>query len=105
MGKVIGAFLSSAFVHAFSVRGVLAGRWDFAAGEMRFFLLNGVLVVIEGAVILATKLLRRRMGWARKMWYDEYIGRVWWTSAVIWSGREFARGWVKSSLVREMAFK
>lgn len=105
VGKVIGAFVSSAFVHAFSVRGVLAGRWTDAAGEMRFFLLNGIAVVLEGLVHRAVKMTRRRMGWPETMWYDAWIGRVWWFIAVVWSGREFARGWVKSGLVREMAFR
>lgn len=105
VGKVIGAFVSSAFVHAFSVRGVLAGRWTDAAGEMRFFLLNGIAVVFEGLVQRAVKMARRRMGWSESMWYDAWIGRIWWFAAVVWSGREFARGWVKSGLVREMAFR
>jgi len=105
VGKVIGAFGSSALVHAFSVRGVLAGRWSDAAGEMRFFLLNGVAVVVEGVVQQLVKMGRRKMGWREKMWYDAWIGRVWWMGAVIWSGREFARGWVKSGLVREMSFR
>lgn len=104
-GKVIGAFGSSALVHAFSVRGVLAGRWSDAAGEMRFFLLNGVAVVVEGVVQRLVKMGRRKMGWREKMSYDAWIGRVWWISAVVWSGREFARGWVKSGLVREMALR
>lgn len=105
VGKVIGAFVSSAFVHAFSVRGVLAGRWTDAAGEMRFFMLNGVAVVLEGIVQRVCKGVRRRMGWQEAQWYDAWIGRVWWVLAVVWSGREFARGWVKSGLVREMAFR
>lgn len=104
-GKVIGAFLSSAFVHAFSVRGVLAGRWSDAAGEMRFFLLNGIAVVMEGFVQKTVKMTRRKMGWRESMRYDAWIGRVWWIVVVVWSGREFARGWVKSGLVREMAFR
>lgn len=103
VGKVIGAFASSAFVHAFSVRGVLAGRWAEATGEMRFFMLNGFAVVLEGAFQIAVRNVRRRMGWKPSMWYDAWIGRVWWITAIAWSGREFARGWVKSALVREMA--
>ncbi|KAK5096246.1 hypothetical protein LTR70_003115 [Exophiala xenobiotica] len=105
VGKVIGAFGSSALVHAFSVRGVLAGRWSDAAGEMRFFLLNGAAVVAEGVVQRLVKNGRRKLGWSEKMWYDAWIGRMWWIGAVVWSGREFARGWVKSGLVREMAFR
>ncbi|KAH0843986.1 hypothetical protein FOPE_09131 [Fonsecaea pedrosoi] len=51
IGKVIGAFLSSACVHAFSVRGVLAGDWSMAVGEAKFFALNGVAVALEGVVV------------------------------------------------------
>lgn len=105
VGKVIGAFTSSAIVHAFSVRGVMAGRWSDAAGEMRFFLLNGIAVVLEGAVQRLVTALRRKKGWRQSVWYDAWIGRVWWILAVCWTGREFARGWVKSGLVREMAFR
>ncbi|KAI1387356.1 uncharacterized protein F4822DRAFT_406198 [Hypoxylon trugodes] len=46
VGKVLGGFLSSAFVHSFSVRGVLGGDWSSAAGEAKFFALNGLAVVI-----------------------------------------------------------
>lgn len=105
VGKVVGAFVSSAFVHAFSVRGVLDGRWSDAAGEARFFILNGLAVVLEGAVQRLVRQVRRRNGWSERMWYDSWIGRVWWISAVVWTGREFARGWTKSALVREMAFR
>ncbi|KAJ9663853.1 hypothetical protein H2198_000613 [Neophaeococcomyces mojaviensis] len=105
VGKLLGAFLSSAFVHAFSVRGVLAGRWQDAMGEARFFALNGVACVVEAVVQRAVKGMRRQLGLQEIMWYDKWIGRAWWISAVVWSGREFARGWVKSGLVREMSFR
>ena len=105
IGKVIGAFGSSAIVHAFSVRCVMAGRWSDASGEMRFFLLNGVAVVLEGAIQRLVRNARKRQGWPQYMWYDSWIGRIWWMAAVAWTGREFARGWVKSGLVREMALR
>ena len=105
VGKLLGAFASSAFVHAFSVRGVLAGRWEDAAGEARFFALNGLACVVEVAVQRAVKALRARLGWRRDRGFDKWIGRVWWICVVVWTGREFARGWVKSGLVREMAFR
>lgn len=104
IGKVLGGFGSSAFVHAFSVRGVLGGDWSMAAGEAQFFALNGLAVVVEGGVIRAVRALRRQRGWPSQMWYDAWVGRVWWIAVLLLSGRNFARGWVKAGLVREMAF-
>ncbi|KAI1764989.1 hypothetical protein GGR53DRAFT_530074 [Hypoxylon sp. FL1150] len=104
VGKVLGGFLSSAFVHSFSVRGVLGGNWSSAAGEAKFFALNGLAVVVEGAVARAVRSSRRRRGHSEKMWYDAWLGRVWWIAVILGSGRNFTRGWVKSGLVREVAF-
>ncbi|KAI1416653.1 hypothetical protein F5Y13DRAFT_154442 [Hypoxylon sp. FL1857] len=105
VGKVLGGFLSSAFVHSFSVRGVLGGDWSSAAGEAKFFALNGLAVVVEGAFARAVKSSRKKRGLDASMWYDGWIGRVWWLTVLLGSGRNFARGWVKSSLVREIAFQ
>lgn len=104
VGKVVGGFLSSAFVHSFSVRGVLGGDWSSATGEAKFFALNGLAVVFEGAVVRAVKKLRRERGYSETSWYDGYVGRLWWIVVVLGTGRNFARGWVKSGLVREIAF-
>ncbi|KPI43211.1 uncharacterized protein AB675_6861 [Cyphellophora attinorum] len=104
IGKVIGAFASSAFVHAFSVRGVLNGEWRLAAGEARFFGLNGIAIVVEGVAIALVRKIRRRHGIEKGMWYDAWIGRVWWIGVLLWTGRNFARGWVAAGLTREMAF-
>ncbi|KAJ9614353.1 hypothetical protein H2200_002489 [Cladophialophora chaetospira] len=104
VGKVIGAFLSSGFVHSFSVRGVLAGDWRMATGEAKFFALNGIAVVLEGVIIRIVSRIRKKDGTPRQMWYDAIIGRIWWINVLLWTGRNFARGWVKSGLVREMAF-
>ncbi|XXG96007.1 hypothetical protein Hte_002284 [Hypoxylon texense] len=104
VGKVLGGFLASAFVHAFSVRGVLGGDWNSAAGEAKFFALNGLAVVLESAVARAVRRSRKRRGYGERMWYDGWIGRIWWIMVVLGSGRNFARGWVKSGLVRETAF-
>ena len=38
-----------------------------------------------------------------RRWYDPYIGRIWFIAVILFSGRNFARGWVSSGLVREMA--
>ena len=104
IGKVLGAFGSSAFVHAFSVRGVLAGQWTLATGEAKFFALNWLAAVVEGAAMRAMKKIRKRNDWPETRWYDAWVGRLWWISLLLWTGRNFARGWVTAELVREMAF-
>ena len=104
VGKVLGGFLSSAVVHSLSVRGVLAGNWFDALGEARFFALNGVAVIVEETVIRFIRSRRKRHAMDLHMWYDQWVGRVWWIGVVLWTGRNFARGWVKANLVREMAF-
>lgn len=104
MGKVLGGFLSSAFVHSFSVRGVLGGNWSDAFGEARFFALNGLAVIVEEVAIRSIRRWRRHHAKPYHMWYDQCVGRVWWVGVVLWTGRNFARGWVKANLVREMAF-
>jgi hypothetical protein len=104
VGKVLGGFGSSALVHAFAVRGVLRGDWGLAMGEAKFFALNGIAVVVEGVIIICARQLRVKRGVPSSMWYDAWIGRIWWLAVVLWTGRNFARGWVKAGLVREMAF-
>lgn len=106
VGKVLGAFLSSAFCHSFAVRGVLGGEWSRATGEAKFFALNGVAVVVEEVVRGAVLRRRKRAagGDGRlERWYDGYVGRVWWICVLLLSGRNFARGWVNAGLVREMS--
>ncbi|KAK7752237.1 hypothetical protein SLS62_005771 [Diatrype stigma] len=104
VGKVLGGFLSSAFVHSFSVRGVVGGDWSSATGEAKFFALNGLAVILEGVVMRTVKKWRKAIGYSESTWYDKYIGRVWWLMVLLGTGRNFARGWVKSGLVREIAF-
>ena len=104
IGKVLGGFGSSAFVHSFAVRGVLGGDWWQASGEGKFFVLNGIAISIE-EVVKKTVVARRKLnGWPAIAWYDAWIGRVWWMVVLLLSGRNFARGWTKAGLVREMAF-
>lgn len=104
VGKVLGGFLSSAFVHSFAVRGTLGGDWSDAAGEAKFFALNGVAVLVEEGVKRAMRRWRSERKQNERMWYDDWIGRVWWISLLLYTGRNFARGWTKAGLVREMAF-
>jgi hypothetical protein len=103
LGKVLGGFLSSAFVHSFSVRSVLGGDWVKARGEALFFVLNGLAVVLEEVVRMAVLARRKKGKMPMEMWYDAWIGRVWWIAVLLFSGRNFARGWVNAGLVREMA--
>ena len=104
VGKVLGGFLPSAFVHCFSVRGVLGGDWGSATGEAKFFAINGFAVVFEGVMVRLIRQWRKRRGCPDRCWYDGYVGRTWWLTVLLGTGRNFARGWVKSGLVREIAF-
>ena len=112
IGKVLGGFVSSAFVHSFAAHTVMGG-WDGASGEAWFFVDNGVAVVLEEAARMAVVRFRR---WQRRQrggdgkeevglerWYDGVIGRIWWVCVLLYTGRNFARGWVRAGLVREMA--
>ena len=117
VGKVLGGFVSSAVVHSFAAHTVTGG-WDGAFGEAWFFAENGVAVVLEEAVRMAVVRFRRRQKRreAKKgeeetkkdegpleRWYDGVVGRIWWTCVLLYTGRNFARGWVRAGLVREMA--
>ena len=113
VGKVMGGFLSSAFVHSFAGHTVVPGGWRNASGEAWFFALNGLAVVGEEALVRGCMRMRRRKGTSsdaaqdRKelsRWYDGVIGRIWWIAVLLYTGRNFARGWVLAGLVREMAF-
>lgn len=104
VGKVLGGFLSSAFVHSFAVRGTLGGSWKDATGEAKFFAMNGVAVIFEEAVKGFVRRSRKSRGVSPVQWYDAWVGRVWWIALLLTTGRNFARGWTKAGLVREMAF-
>lgn len=104
IGKILGGFLASAFVHSFSVRCVLGGDWLSALGEAKFFALNGVAVVVEEVIKRLVRSHRKKKNHSLVVWYDEWIGRIWWITILLWTGRHFARGWVKANLVREVAF-
>ena len=117
VGKVLGGFVSSALVHSFAVHTVLGG-WDGASGEAWFFVENGFAIVLEEGVRMAVMRFRKRQkrqtgggGGAGgkegevglERWYDGAVGRVWWVCVLLYTGRNFARGWVRAGLVREMA--
>lgn len=103
VGKVLGAFVSSGFCHSFAVRGVLGGDWWLARGEMVFFAVNGLAVVVEEGVKRVVVRWRKGRGQSAEQWWDGVVGRVWWICVLLVSGRSFARGWVDAGLVREMS--
>ncbi|KAF2226446.1 hypothetical protein BDZ85DRAFT_256178 [Elsinoe ampelina] len=103
VGKVLGGFLSSAFCHSFAVRGVLGGEWSRATGEAKFFAINGFAVVFEEVIWRLVIAQRKKSGGGLARWYDGWIGRAWWITVLLASGRNFARGWVAAGLTREMS--
>ncbi|KAG8534140.1 uncharacterized protein KY384_000984 [Bacidia gigantensis] len=62
VGKVLGAFVSSGFVHSFAGYTVVPGGWRNASGEAWFFTENGVAVIVEEAVRRAVLHWRKRRG-------------------------------------------
>ena len=112
VGKVVGAFMSSAFVHSFASWTVQGGVVRDALGEARFFAGCGVAVVVEEVI---KRIVTRKRGQLKKQedqkgqglgltrWYDGVIGRIWWVCILLYTGRNFARGWINAGLVREMA--
>ncbi|KAJ9627034.1 hypothetical protein H2203_003494 [Taxawa tesnikishii (nom. ined.)] len=103
MGKIVGGFILSAFVHSFAVRSVLAGEWGKASGEAKFFVVNGTAVILEEVVVRQVKSLREKKGRPAEAWYDGWIGRLWCYTVLLVSGRNFARGWTNAGLVREIS--
>lgn len=106
VGKVLGGFVSSAFVHSFAAWTVHGGNVIESSGEARFFAGCGLAVVIEETVkMLATKSRRRKIkdgddhkGQGLVRWYDRIVSRLWWIVVLLYMGRNFARGWYVSSL-------
>ncbi len=107
--------MSSGFVHSFAAHTVMGG-WDGAWGEAWFFAGNGLAVVIEEGV--GRIVFKRRKQQTKDVkannsaeegakhlnrWYDGVAGRIWWVSVLLYTGRNFARGWIRAGLVREMA--
>lgn len=106
-GKVLGAFISSAFVHAYASHTVMPTGWAGATGDAWFFVGNGVAVIVEHLFWTTVQKLRRQTKRDKEdlhRWYDAMIGRIWWSTVLMYTGRNFVRGWVQSGLVTEMAF-
>lgn len=92
------------------------GGWQGAWGEAWFFAGNGLDVVIEEGVqrvvrkqrLQQTKDVKQNNGTEERTkgserWYDGVVGRIWWVFVLLYTGRNFARGWIRAGLVREMA--
>ena len=111
VGKVLGGFVCSAFVHSFAAYTVVGGHLGDALGEMKFFAGCGVAVVVEEIVERLVLMQRRKQKQLQaneekedlRRWYDGIIGRIWWVNVLLRTGRNFARGWVGAGLVREMS--
>lgn len=111
IGKVVGAFVSSAFVHSFASWTVHGGIVGDALGEARFFAGCGLSVVLEEVTKRAVMRSRKQQKGDGKedkdseleRWYDGWVGRIWWISVLLFFGRNFARGWVSCGLVAEMS--
>ena len=111
VGKVLGGFVSSAFVHSFAAYTVVGGDVEDALGELKFFVGCGVAVVVEEIVKKLVLTRRRKQKQLQvkegsddlERWYDGIVGRIWWVSVLLYTGRNFARGWVGAGLVREMS--
>lgn len=101
VGKVLGGFLSSAFVHSFASWTVHKGCIDDATGEAKFFTGCGIAVILEELVKRFVMNYRRGRtangnkvkGHGLERWYDGVVGRIWWSSVLLYMGRNFARGW------------
>lgn len=74
-------------------------------GEFSFFFLNGVAVVVEGAVAKYIEKKRKRESQDGKyysMWYDRPISIAWTLSVLLFSGQAFVEGWIRSGISKEI---
>lgn len=75
------------------------------AGEFSFFFLNGVAVVVEGAVSRYVERYRKQKsstGEYYTMWYDQYISVAWTLSVLLFTGQAFVEGWIRSGISKEI---
>ncbi len=77
------------------------------AGEFSFFFLNGVAVVVEGAVARYVEKQRKRSSQDGKyygMWYDKYVSIAWTLSVLLFTGQAFVEGGLGAGLVRRLGW-
>ncbi|SJX61822.1 uncharacterized protein SRS1_12806 [Sporisorium reilianum f. sp. reilianum] len=75
------------------------------AGEFSFSFLNGVAVVLEGAVARYVEKQRKRKsadGKYYSMWYDNYISVAWTLTVLLFTGQAFVEGWIRSGISKEI---
>ncbi|KAJ1028600.1 hypothetical protein NDA16_001766 [Ustilago loliicola] len=75
------------------------------AGEFSFFFLNGVAVVVEGAVAKYVEKKRKRKSTDGKyysMWYDRPVSFAWTLSVLLFTGQAFVEGWIRSGISKEI---
>ncbi|PWY99055.1 hypothetical protein BCV70DRAFT_163364 [Testicularia cyperi] len=74
------------------------------AGEFSFFFLNGIAVVIEGAVARFVTQRRKRSNNGKwfDMWYDTPISVLWTLTVLLFTGQAFVEGWIRSGISREL---
>lgn len=74
-------------------------------GEFSFFFLNGVAVVVEGAVARYVEKRRKSRSADGKwysMWYDNYVSVAWTLSVLLFTGQAFVEGWIRSGISKEI---
>lgn len=96
---------------------ILAGTWIYrlsplhfvppisGAGEFSFFFLNGVAVVVEGAVAKFVEKRRKKASGDGKyysMWYDRPVSVAWTLSVLLFTGQAFVEGWIRSGISKEI---
>ncbi len=75
------------------------------AGEFSFFFLNGVAVVIEGAITKYIEKSRKKNsadGKYYSMWYDRPISVAWTLTVLLFTGQAFVEGWIRSGISKEI---
>lgn len=75
------------------------------AGEFSFFFLNGVAVVVEGAIARCVEKHRKKRskdGKHYSMWYDRPISIAWTLSVLLFTGQAFVEGWIRSGISKEI---
>ncbi|EPQ26622.1 uncharacterized protein PFL1_05943 [Pseudozyma flocculosa PF-1] len=73
-------------------------------GEFSFFVLNGVAVIVEGAVAryVTQRRKRRNGGETYAMWYDRPVGIAWTLTVLLYTGQLFVEGWIRSGISKEL---
>ena len=104
VGKVLGGFLSSAFVHGSANLTVHKSNIEAAFGEAEFFTGCEIVVILEelGKRFVMNYRQGRTAngkgftGHGLERLNDGDVGKIWWSSALLYVSRNLARGWYVS---------